>query len=112
MNSLVRAREVLGVIRMMADGIRKELGQMSKQTPAERASEQDYEIRRWLREIASDALYAHTNNDYATIAHFHKKLAGVMREYQKFRMKQETLKAEVIQHMIDEAKKEEANDRA
>ena len=80
---------------------------MSKQTPAERASEQDYEIRRWLREIANDALHAHVNADYATITYLHKALARLMGNYQRFRKEQAALRAEVIQHMIDETKKEE-----
>ena len=61
---------------------------MSKQPPAELAAEQRAEIRRWLHEIA-DELYAYTNNDYATVAHLHRALAGVMRNYQKFQKKQE-----------------------
>ena len=83
---------------------------MNKQTPAERASEQSSEIGRWMGAIDAAHTTAIFKDDYATIAHLHRKLAGVMREYQKFRMKQETLKAEVIQHMIDEAKKEEASE--
>lgn len=62
---------------------------MSKQTPAELATEQEYEIRRWAREIANDALHARMYNDYATIAHLHRALAGVMRNYQRFRRKRD-----------------------
>lgn len=80
---------------------------MSKQPPADLAAEQRDEIRRWLIEIAIDALPVH--NDYATVAHLHRALVGVMRNYQKFRKKQEALQADVIQHMIDEAKKEEGH---
>lgn len=56
---------------------------MTRQTPAELAAEQEYEIRRWTHEIGSDALHARMYNDYATIAHLHKALARVMGNYQK-----------------------------
>ena len=62
---------------------------MSKQTPAERASEQDNEITLWARQIIIQSFMAQRDKDYATIAHLHRKLAGVMREYQKFKAKQE-----------------------
>lgn len=62
---------------------------MSKQPPAELAAEQRAEIRQWAREIANDALHAHVNADYATVAHLHRALAGVMRNYQKFKTKKE-----------------------
>ena len=85
---------------------------MSKQPPAELAAEQSTEIRQWARDIANDALHAHVNADYATVAYLHKALERVMRNYQRFRKQQVALRAEVIQYMIDEAKKEDAVDHA
>lgn len=58
---------------------------MSKQPPAELAAEQYNEVRQWARGIELDAVIAYGDADYATIAHFHRKLAGVMREYQRFK---------------------------
>ena len=63
---------------------------MTRQTPAELATEQEYEIRRWAREIANDALHARMYNDYATIAHLHKALARVMGNYQRFRKERDS----------------------
>lgn len=83
---------------------------MSKQTPAELAWEQTEEINQWIRKIQSIHSDAFWGSDFATVAHLHRALAGVMRNYQKFQKKQEGLQAEVIQHMIDEAKKEEASE--
>ena len=85
---------------------------MSKQPPAERAAEQRAEIGRWMATIDAAHTTAIFNADYATLAHLHKALARVMGNYQKFRKEQKALQAEVIQHMIDEAKKEEASDHA
>ena len=85
---------------------------MSKQPPAELATEQSEETAKWLGRLVDAHMTAIFKDDYATIAHLHRKLAGVMREYQKFRAKQEALQAEVIQYMIDEAKKEDAVDNS
>ena len=85
---------------------------MSKQPPAELAAEQSAEIGRWMAAIDAAHTTAIFKDDYATVAHLHRKLAGVMREYQKFQKKQAALQAEVIQHMIDEAKKEDAVDNS
>ena len=83
---------------------------MSKQTPAELATEQSAEIGRWMTAIDAAHTTAIFKADYATVAHLHRALTGVMRNYQKFQKKQAALQAEVIQHMIDEAKKEDAGE--
>lgn len=62
---------------------------MSKQPPSELAAEQSAEIGRWMAAIDAAHTTAIFKADYATIAHFHKKLAGVMREYQRFKAKKE-----------------------
>ena len=80
---------------------------MSKQPPADLAAEQSEEIANWTVSIVDAHTTAILKADYATVAHLHKALAGVMRNYQKFRKEQESLRAEVIQHMIDEATKED-----
>ena len=80
---------------------------MSKQPPSELAAEQSEEIAKWLGRLVDAHTTAIFKDDYATVAHLHRALAGVMRNYQKFRKEQESLRAEVIQHMIDEAKKEQ-----
>lgn len=84
---------------------------MSKQPPAELAAEQYDEVRQWARGIELDAVIAYGDKDYAAVAHLHRALAGVMRNYQRFRQKQAALQADVTQRMIDEAKKEDAGER-
>lgn len=62
---------------------------MSKQPPAELAREQDNEITLWARQIIIQSFTAQRDKDYATVAHLHRALTGVMRNYQKFQKKQE-----------------------
>lgn len=62
---------------------------MSKQPPDELAAEQRAEIVRWMAAIDAAHTTAIFKADYATIAHLHRALAGVMRNYQKFQKKQE-----------------------
>ena len=85
---------------------------MSKQPPADLAAEQSEETAKWLGRLVDAHMTAIFKADYATIAHLHKAVARLMGNYQKFRKEQKALQAEVIQHMIDEAKKEEASDHA
>ena len=64
---------------------------MSKQTPAELAEEQSEETAKWLGRLVDAHMTAIFKDDYATIAHLHRALAGVMRNYQKFKAKEEAL---------------------